>query len=339
MARLICTLVLGTLLSGCYYMQAASGQLSLMSKREPIAKVLASGELTPAEAAQLREVQAALAFAVSDLKLPDNGSYRSFVRLPENYVVWNVFAAPELSLTPRQWCFPVVGCVAYRGYFSEARAQRYAARVATEGFDVTVRGAGAYSTLGRFKDPILSSMLSGEPLRLVMTLFHELAHQELYVRDDVEFNESYASAVADIGIERWVAGKGQAEELAAFRQRIVNYRRFAELSLAARDTLEKVYAGDLTSDQKRERKAEVFAQLAEDYARLAKSLSLSTMPRPPASNAELAPVSTYNALIPAFRHVYAACEQSMACFHQTVREIGELKSLDERRLALAEYQP
>lgn len=337
MARTICLLLLTNMLTGCYYMQAAGGQLSLMSKRQNISNVLGSGTLPPAVEAQLRQVQVALDFATDDLELPDNGSYRSFVQLPDDYVVWNVFAAPALSLSPRQWCFPVVGCVAYRGYFSEARAERYAERFAKKGDDVAVRGAGAYSTLGRFKDPVLSSMLSAEPLQLIMTLFHELAHQKLYVRDDVEFNESYASAVADIGLERWVATRDESDQLAAFRERSANYRQFTALALTAREALDALYGSEAADTEKLEGKAVIFSDLAADYSALATELGLTRMPRPPASNAEMAPISTYNALIPQFRRVYSVCEESIDCFHHAIEEIGALETGPERRAALEQY--
>lgn len=338
MVRLALILLLGYLTTGCYYMQAASGQISLMNKREPIDRVLATDELPADTAEKLRSVQAALDFAVAELDLPDNGSYRAYVQLPHDYVVWNVFAAPELSLTPKTWCFPIVGCVSYRGYFSEARAERYADRLRDQGLDVLVRGATAYSTLGKLRDPVLSSMLRGDTTQLVTTLFHELAHQKLYIRDDVEFNESYASAVADLGIERWVEARGGGAELQASRQRIARYRLFTGVALESRERLRRIYASDLSETEKREQKNQEFARLRARYTELAKELGLSRYPVPPASNAELAPISTYNSLIPAFRALFHACEQSFACLHTRVAEMGELPDVKARRAALAIVQ-
>lgn len=332
---LLVAIVLG--LNGCYYVQAASGQLSIMSKREPIDKLLATDALPEPVALELRTLQRALAFAISELGLPDNGSYRSYVDLKRPYVVWNVFAAPELSLKPNQWCYPVVGCVAYRGYFSEKTATRLAEKLKRNGLDAVVRGSPAYSTLGRFKDPVLNTMLRGDPAQLVTTLFHELAHQQLYVADDVEFNESYATALADIGIDRWVAQEGGSDALERYRQRQERYRQFTALALQARASLEQVYESDISDDAKRQAKKAGFAALAAQYESLAKRLEIDTYPRAPNSNAELVPISTYYALIPDFRRVYEVCERKLSCFYSNVERMGGLDNPDERRIALTAF--
>src|SRR5438876_7211762 len=196
------------LLSGCatpYLLQAASGEWQLLHRRVPIDSLLADPRTPPALRGHLEEVRAAREFASRELHLPDNASYRSYADIGRPYVVWNVVAAPEFSAEPKRWCFPVAGCVAYRGYFHERRAREFAAALAVRGFDVAVDGVPAYSTLGRFADPVLSSMLRYGDDELAATIFHELAHQLLYVRDDSQFNEAFASTVEDEGLERWLS--------------------------------------------------------------------------------------------------------------------------------------
>ena len=202
-------------LTGCYLMQAASGQMEIASKREPIAAVLADTS-TPAQLrTRLEYVAAARDFASRELGLPDNESYRSYADLGRPFVVWNVFAAPEFSVEPRRWCFPIAGCVVYRGYFSEAAAQRYARRLRRHGDDAAVGGVAAYSTLGHFKDPVLSTMLGWSDAQLAGTLFHELAHQVVYVPGDSEFNESFATVVEEARLERWLTAQQRIQDLLA----------------------------------------------------------------------------------------------------------------------------
>src|SRR5947207_1836588 len=199
------------LLCGCgtlYLMQAASGEWQVLRRRVPIDTLLADPHTPPALRAHLEEVHAAREFASGELGLPDSSSYRSYADIGRPYVVWNVVAAPEFSVSPKRWCFPIAGCVAYRGYFREQRAREFAAALAVRGLDVAVDGVPAYSTLGRFADPVLSSMLRYGDDELAATIFHELAHQLLYVRDDSEFNEAFATTVEDAGLERWLTQQG-----------------------------------------------------------------------------------------------------------------------------------
>ena len=179
MLRAVLILVIALSFAGCYYAQAAKGQLELTRKREPIAEVLADEETPDELAARLRLVQEARRFAVDELGLPDNRSYTTYADIERDYVVWNVYAAPEFSLDPKTWCFPVAGCVSYRGYFAKENAEQEARRLAAAGYDVAVGGVAAYSTLGKLKDPVLSSMMRWDDTQLVAVLFHELAHQVL----------------------------------------------------------------------------------------------------------------------------------------------------------------
>ena len=216
-------------LSGCYYMQAARGQMEINRKREPIAEVL-SAESTPEQlASQLQVVLQARQFSIDELGLPDNDSYRSYADLERDYVVWNIVAVPEFSLQPKTWCYPVVGCVSYRGYFSRDKAADLAKRLRGDGFDVAFGGVAAYSTLGRFDDPILNTMTHWGDDDLVAVMFHELAHQVLYIKDDTEFNESFATAVEEIGMERWLASRQQSDKLDAWQARRALRAEFTQL--------------------------------------------------------------------------------------------------------------
>ena len=228
--------------SGCYYLQAAAGQWQVVKQREPIETVIADAS-TPAQLVErLLLVQQARTFSIDELALPDNKSYRSYADIERDYVVWNVFAAPEFSLEPRRWCFPIAGCVSYRGYFSRQAAYDESERLAKKGFDVTVGGVSAYSTLGNFDDPVLSSMLRWDDLQLVAVLFHELAHQVLYVKGDTGFNESFATAVEEFGMQRWLSSRGQHDDIAAYRERRELRQDLMALVASARDDLRTVYA-------------------------------------------------------------------------------------------------
>ena len=204
---LIATLCISSVLSGCslsYYWQAVGGQLDLLRKRMPIEEVLERAETSPRTRESLRQVLEIRHFATTELGLPDNGSYRSYVDLGRAYVVWNVVAAEEFSVEPISWCFPFAGCVSYRGYFDEEAARGFSAHLDVEGFDTTVGGTTAYSTLGYFADPVLNTMIESGGLSIVALLIHELAHQRFYLIDDSELNEAFATAVEEYGTELWL---------------------------------------------------------------------------------------------------------------------------------------
>ena len=206
--RLVFLTVMLASTSGCYLMQAAQGQWEVSRRSESISDVLADPATPPETRTGLERVVAARAFAESELALPASKSYRRYADLGRPYVVWNVVATPEFSVEPRRWCFPVAGCVAYRGYFDESRARELGLKLAMRGDDVAVGGVGTYSTLGHLADPVFGSMLGWRETRLVGTIFHELAHEQLYVPGDSEFNEAFASVVEEEGIRRWLRGCG-----------------------------------------------------------------------------------------------------------------------------------
>ncbi len=314
------------LLPACYYVQATQGQIEVLSKREPIDEVLASPDTAAELARRLRLVQEARQFSIDELGLPDNRSYRSYSDLERDYVVWNVFAAPEFSLEAREWCYPIVGCVSYRGYFSEEAANKEADKLGLKGFDVAVGGVPAYSTLGNFNDPVLSTMMRWDDVKLVSTLFHELAHQVLYIRDDTAFNESFATAVEEIGIERWLAANGRQEDMARYRSQKKQHRRFVELVNAAKLDLADYYGRDIDPDAMRNLKSARLERLASDVRaelRMA-GRNENHWLSGDLNNARLLPMSLYDEQVPAFLALYADCDSELHCLYEKAGKIAEL---------------
>ena len=324
MARLIVLVIALVSLSGCYYVQAAKGQWELTRKREPIVDVLDDEATSPALAERLRLVQEARQFSIEVLGLPDNDSYRTYADIERDYVVWNVFAAPEFSLAPKTWCFPIAGCVSYRGYFDKAAAEREAARLADKGFDVAVGGVPAYSTLGKLKDPVLSSMMRWDDVQLVATLFHELAHQLLYVKGDSAFNESFATAVEEFGVQRWLEARGMRDEFAEYEQRRALRQQINDKVDAARSELEALYAQPLDDASKRGRKRALLDALQQQVAAVLESAGRDPSPwlANELNNARLVPMALYEGRRPEFRALYRDCEQQFDCFYAAARRLA-----------------
>ncbi|MGH9561746.1 MAG: aminopeptidase, partial [Terracidiphilus sp.] len=239
-----------------------------MSKRVPITRVIAETSTPPALRTQLEAVAAIRDFASRELGLPDNGSYRSYADIGRRYVVWNVVAAPEFSVDAKQWCYPIVGCVAYRGYFAENRARGFAARLRSQGFDVVVGGVAAYSTLGHFNDPVLSTMMGWNDVELAAIIFHELTHQLLYVPDDSSFNEALATTVEEEGVRRWLRAQGREAELADHLVQQERYAQVIDLLGATRTELRALYGSGLAPELLRQRKRAAFAAMRASFARL-----------------------------------------------------------------------
>ncbi len=331
--RLLVLLLLSSLLGACslgYYWQAASGHLSLMNRRQAVAALLAD-EKTPAVLkARLRLAVRAREFAQAQLGLPDGGSYRHYAQLDGDYVVWNVVAAPELSLEPRSWCYPVAGCVTYRGYFDERDARRFADQASARGDDVLVAGVRAYSTLGRFNDPLLSSFMKLPDHRLAGLIFHELAHQKIYVQDDPAFNEAFATAVERQGLLLWLReDRDQRCQFELWLDRLAAAKR---LLAKTRAELAAIYASEgLLSDQ-RAAKAAALAALTSAYGRLR-----ATWSAPPyfdawfhaPSNASLAALATYDGWVPAFVQLMGDSGHDWQKFYAEVDRLAAL-SADKR---------
>jgi len=313
---------------GCYLLQSAQGQLSLMSKREPIARVIDQPSTPSALRAQLEAVASIRDFASRELGLPDNGSYRSYADVGGRYVVWNVVAAPEFSVDAKEWCYPIVGCVAYRGYFVEARARRFAARMRAKGFDVTVGGVAAYSTLGHFNDPVLNTMMGWNDVELASIIFHELTHQLLYVPNDSSFNEALATTVEAEGVRRWLRAQGRDADLAKHLVQQDHYAKVVDLLTATRAELRTVYGSGLAPESMREKKRAAFAAMRSSYAQLKadwrEHAPFESWFDDDLNNAHLASISTYFTCVPGFERELKAVGGDLTAFYARVRALAKL---------------
>lgn len=334
---LICLTV--TTLPACgtlYVAQAARGQWQVMRAREPIDKVISSEKTAPALRDRLTEVRAARDFASRELALPDNGSYRSYADLKRPYVVWNVVAAPEFSVHPERWCFPIAGCVAYRGYFSEAKARKFADSLGARGFDIYVGGVAAYSTLGKLKDPVLNTMLGYGDDELAAIIFHELSHQLIYVANDSEFNEAFATAVEQAGLERWLKLRGRESDLGRYKARRARQGQIIALFTAARARLAALYAQKSAPEEMRERKREIFTALDTQMAELEKRLGVRSSYRDLApnglNNAYLASIATYYDCVPGFERLLASKAGDLPKFYEAVRDLTHKTRAERHQL-------
>lgn len=338
--KLLPLLALSASGSGCYYMQAAAGQWNVSRRSEPITEVIGQEQTSEQLADRLRLVQAARRFSVEELSLPDNKTYRNYADIERDYVVWNVFAAPEFSLQAKRWCFPVAGCVSYRGYFSRDAAIRESERLAKDGYDVAVGGVSAYSTLGKFNDPVLSSMMRWDDIQLVGVLFHELAHQVLYVKGDSGFNESFATAVQEFGLERWLGSEGRPEDIEVYRERRKTRQSLMALVADARDDLRRHYAATISDDKKRRLKASRLKRLESDVGLLLERSGRDTSGwlQGEMNNARLASLTLYEGRLPSFRALLVQCEQDIRCFYSRATELSQLEKTarDARLDALVE---
>lgn len=318
-------------LTGCqagYYWHLARGHTALMRERVPVETVIADPATPEALRERLAHVDGMLSFAEQALALPVDDAYRTFVALERGVVVWNLFAAPALSLTPETWCFPIAGCSSYRGYFDMARAERDAQRMREQGLDVYGGGAIAYSTLGWFSDPLTTPMLRGTDADVAELLFHELAHRRFYLPGDTRFNESLATSVGREGARRWLAAHGDPSLMSALQDSERARARVIELVQAARGELATLYASPASESAQRAVKATIQARLREDYrAALALDPSLAPYQRwfdGPLNNAQLNTLSDYNQWVPAFDALLLHCGGQWPCFWREVARLADL---------------
>lgn len=340
--RFLWLVLLAVLSTGCetlsYYAQSASGHLQLMERGRPIESLLSDDGTDPELAERLRLVQQLREFAVDQLDLPDNGSYRSYADIERGAVVWSVVATPAYSVEPQRWCYPLVGCLAYRGYFDRAAADGEAEKLRARGMDVAVLAVPAYSTLGWFPDPLPSTVIHWPEPDLAGLMFHELAHQRVYIPDDTAFNEAYASAVARLGVGLWLAD--QPERFDDWRLRERRTQQVADLLLGARDALARAFAESVDDGQRARRKQAVYAQLTVDYLALSADWPA---PRPYGhwfaagrlNNAHLAQVATYDRWVPAFERLWQQQHGDPAAFHRAVADLGALDRQDRERRLMA----
>lgn len=346
-ARTFLLLTAATLAAGCttlgYYAQAVGGQLDILARTRPIAELLddtpadvESPDVAPVLAPDVKErlttILRARDFATHALALPDNNSFRVYAQIDRAQVAWNVVATPEFSFTPKQWCFPVAGCVPYRGYFSHESAQRFSATLKQERLDVRVAGVPAYSTLGWFADPVFSSQLRRSDADIAALIFHELAHQVVYQRGDTAFNESFATTVEIEGLRRWLAQSNDATILDNARRNKARHAQFVELLLKYRARLETLYAMPLQVEPMRAAKANEFEALRAEYAVLRQQWGghdgYDAWFAQDLNNAHLASVGLYHQYVPAFQKMLADVQGDLPAFYRLARALSKLPAAE-----------
>jgi len=324
-----------------YYVQCASGHLDVMRRCRPIDEVLTDPQVSTERRRQLEQIREARVFASRELGLPDNGSYREFADLGRPFVVWNVVATPEFSLAPRQWCFPIAGCVNYRGYFDEAAARQVADLLKAEGLDVDVYGVQAYSTLRWFDDPVLNTFLDDRPHSGPALIFHELAHQQLYVPHDSRFNEAFAVTLEREGLRRWLQGRTSTAEWERYLLGEQRSAEFFALLQKCRGQLERLYAESLDATAKRIAKQTILAELTGAALELEKRWGGDGITRwleRGVNNARLASLATYRDLLPAFEGLLTSKQGDLPAFYASVAELAALPEA-ERLTHLESFAP
>ena len=324
------------LLAGCetlgYYAQAVGGHFDVLARARPLEDLM-SDPATPEDLrARLKAARAIRAFASAELGLPDNGSYQRYAELGRAFVVWNVVAAPEFSTKAVRSCFPVAGCVTYRGFFAEADANAHAAKLRGEGLDVRVVGVPAYSTLGWFDDPLLSSFIRYPESELARLVFHELAHQVVYARGDTVFNESFAVAVEREGVRRWLVAQGRVADLQSFYAARERQREFIGLIEGAKAKLDRAYASGGTPLAMREAKRAGFAELERDYVALKSRwggfAGYDRIIGGALNNALLASISAYSMLVPGFERLLAESGADLPRFYAAAARLAQMTAED-----------
>lgn len=320
-----------------YYAQSIAGGYEVLAGREPIDEVLADPQVSQDVKDKLKAVLKIREFATSDMQLPDNDSYRTYVDLKRPYAVWNVFAAPEFSMEMKEWCFLFVGCVRYRGYFDELDAEAYAKELRQEGLDVYVAGIAAYSTIGWFDDPMMNTIIKRDEIRLAGLIFHELSHQVIYIKGDTAFNEGFSVAVELEGVKRWLAKNGSPELLVKYKQRKDRHKQFVKLVTDTRNKLEMLYKQKIGVEKMRQRKISIIEDMQREYQQLKTSwggfAGYDRWFSKPVNNAQISAVTTYRDYVPAFQALMAQKNYDMPSFYKAVETMGELDS-DERQKAM-----
>jgi predicted aminopeptidase len=327
--------------AGCstagYYAQSISGHLSMLRSARPIPDVVADPSTPEAVRKRLLRAQEIRAFASKELGLPENASYTEYADLGRPYVVWNIFATAELSLDLKQWCYPVVGCAGYRGYFERDAADRAAAVLRAEGYEVNVAGVPAYSTLGWLPDPLLNTFIGGSEGQVASMVFHELAHHVVFVGGDTTFNESFATAVEREGVRRWLAVHDDSAVRQSYAEFARRRRDFLDLLLRYRDSLEALYKSGEPDDAKRAGKRRLFGELRAEYSELRASwggfAGYDRYFAQELTNAHLASIGAYNVLVPAFDALLDREGGDLPRFYAEVRRLAGL-SREQREAEL-----
>lgn len=338
----LCLVLLNACGESDYLLQSFKGHMELMSRAQPIDEILTRKDQPDIILSQLETVARLRRFAVDSLHLPDNGSYHEYADLERPYVVWNLTAAPEFSLELEQWCFPVVGCVTYRGYFDETSARAMAEELSARGFDVDVYGVEAYSTLNWFDDPVLNTFLKNDEIHLAALLFHELAHQVVFVPDATTFNESFAKTVEIEGLRRWFLSQESHELWQECLRREKLSADFQTYLSSIRTELQTVYSSDLGLEEKRYAKNQIIADGYERYDRLKVAwggyAGYDRWMEKGLNNARLSSAATYHELVSAFQVLMQSVDHDLPAFYAEVKKLGSLPK-DARQVKLKSLSP
>jgi predicted aminopeptidase len=317
-----------------YYGQSIQGQFEVVQKRQSIIEVLEE-DISDELHKKLNTVLQLRDFSIKELALPENNSYLSYADLERDYAIWNIFANAEFSLEPKTWCFFIVGCLSYRGYFSKTEAEQHAAQLKDDGYDTFLGGVAAYSTLGWFNDPILNSMLRWNESYLATVMFHELAHQQLYIKNDTEFNEAYADAVAHIGVTRWLEQKADKQQLLEYQQSQEREKIFMKLITRYKSILNKLYQSSDDDESKRQKKKILLQEMKNEYFELSKTWEKNPYKKwfsSDINNAKLAAVITYRKYVPAFLEIYEKLNNDLSRFYSFNKSLSNCKQLIRREI-------
>ena len=338
--------LLVAVLTGCesigYYKQLIAGQITILNKKQPVTKLLDDPDTPEKLKEKLRLVMDIRTFAKDALFLPVKNQYLSFVDLERPFAGWNMWATPEFSFAPKTWCYPIIGCAIYRGYFSKKDAYDYGHQLEAQGYDVYIGGVAAYSTLGWLNDPVFSTFIYRSDIQLAALIFHELSHHLLYVGDDTTFNESFAIAVEQESLRRWLATRDNLKASEDYKMDYRRRRQFIELVMKYRKELETLYAKDLPTPEKRLAKAAVFEKLKDEYRLLKQYWSgysgYDLWMYQNLNNAKLISVSTYHDLVPEFLELLKTCNNDLKVFYKKCQDLSK-KSKEERLAYLEKYRP
>ena len=339
LSRVVCLTICLSVLTACstisYYEQAVRGHFGLLFKSVSIDRLIATHEVESRTRERLTLVREIRRFGVNRLGLPDNDSYTRYADLGRDYAVWAVFASEEFSVEPKTWCFPIAGCVPYRGYFSRHRAERFARDLKAGGLDVFSGGVPAYSTLGWGSDPVLNTVLMWPDDQLAGLIFHELAHQVVYVKNESAFNESFATFVEEVGVQEWLRDRGDTRALAAYQSRRAWRARVVKQIFNHRASLVRLYRSGLSADVMRKKKELLFAHFRERYRneRFAgqhpKTWDHWVLGKP--NNARLNAITAYHQYIPAFQQLFEGNGSNLSVFFEEVRALTEVTPTDRVR--------
>jgi predicted aminopeptidase len=344
-------------LSGCktfgFYAQAIKGQYQIFAHEQAATKLLADPHTDAALRGRLELLEQLRSFAAEELKLPVDGHYRKYVDVHRPFVVWNVEAAPEFSLQAKTWWYPVIGTMAYRGYFSKQGATNYAHYLRRKGYDVSVGGVEAYSTLGWFKDPVLNTFIFNPDADLAETIFHELGHQQVFARGDTDFNEAFATTVGQEGARRWLKAKGDTGGLERYLAHLHRNDQFVHLVMRTRVRLEAIYGDELTEGGKvkatrekadiprqalREQKHQVLTEMRNEYAGLKQQWGGDTefdgWFSHDLNNAHLNSVAAYFDFVPGFEQLLSQNGGDLVKFYAAADRLSHLTK-NERHAELA----